>query len=129
MDEVEVLRALLEEYSPSGQEGGAVRRFLELSRDLGLEGRSDAAGNGIASIGDGPPTVLFLGHIDTVEGQLPIRMVEGRLHGRGACDAKGPLPAALLAASHHMRPGTIVVIGADGEGGSSRGPQHRLTYL
>ena len=36
MDEVEVLRALLEEYSPSGQEAGAVRRFLNLSRGLGL---------------------------------------------------------------------------------------------
>src|SRR3989475_3666536 len=127
MDEVEVLRALLEEYSPSGQEGGAVRRFLELSRGLGLEGRSDAAGNGIASIGDGPPTVLFLGHIDTVEGQLPIRMVEGRLHGRGACDAKGPLAAALLAASHHTGPGTIVVIGAVGEERDSRGARHLLT--
>ena len=127
MDEVEVLRALLEEYSPSGQEGGAVRRFLELSRGLGLEGRSDAAGNGIASIGDGPPTVLFLGHIDTVEGALPIRMVDDRLHGRGACDAKGPLAAALLAASHHAGPGEIVVIAAVGEERDSRGARHLLT--
>src|SRR5256885_16624747 len=127
MDEVEVLRALLEEYSPSGRGGGAVRRFLELSRGLGLEGRSDAAGNGIASIGDGPPTVLFLGHIGTVEGALPIRLVDGRLHGRGACDAKGPLATALLAASHHAGPGEIFVIAAVGEERDSRGARHLLT--
>ncbi len=128
MDEVEVLRALLEEYSPSGQEGGAVRRFLDLSRGLGLAGRSDAAGNAIASIGQGPPTVLFLGHIDTVEGVLPIRLVDGRLHGRGACDAKGPLAAALLAASHHAGPGEIVIVGAVGEERDSRGARHLLTH-
>ena len=62
MDDVEVLRALLDEYSPSGREGAAVHLFLELARGLGLDGRSDAVGNAIAHIGRGPPTILFLGH-------------------------------------------------------------------
>jgi LysW-gamma-L-lysine carboxypeptidase len=128
MDDVEVLRALLEVYSPSGEEGFAVHRFLELARDLGLNGHSDLAGNAIAQIGRGPPTILFLGHIDTVDGALPVRLEDGRLYGRGACDAKGPLAAALIAASHHRGPGEIIIIGAVGEERDSRGTRELLTY-
>ena len=127
MDDVEVLRALLDEYSPSGKEGPAVHRFLELARGLGLDGRSDAVGNAIAHIGSGPPAILFLGHIDTVDGALPVRIEDGRLYGRGACDAKGPLAAALIAASRHRGPGEIIVIGAVGEERDSRGTRHLLT--
>ena len=126
MDDVEILRALLEEYSPSGEEGPAVHRFLELARGLGLDPRSDAAGNAIAQIGRGPPTILFLGHIDTVDGALPVRLEGGRLYGRGACDAKGSLAAALIAASRHRGPGEIVVVGAVGEEHDSRGTRHLL---
>src|SRR2546425_1244635 len=34
MDEVEVLRTLLREYSPSGHEAGAGRAFLQMARHL-----------------------------------------------------------------------------------------------
>src|SRR5439155_154819 len=128
MDDVEVLRALLDEYSPSGREGAAVHLFLELARCLGLDGHSDAVGNAIAHIGRGPPTILFLGHIDTVDGALPVRIEDGRLYGRGACDAKGPLAAALIAASRHRGRGEIIVIGAVGEELDSRGTRALLTY-
>ena len=128
MDDVEVLRALVDEYSPSGREGPAVHLFLDLARGLGLDGRSDAVGNAIARIGGGPPTILFLGHIDTVDGALPVRIEEGRLYGRGACDAKGPLAAALIAASRHQGPGEIVVIGAVGEELDSRGTRALLAH-
>ena len=128
MDDVEVLRALVGEYSPSGREGSAVHRFLDLARGLGLDGRSDAVGNAIARIGRGPPTILFLGHIDTVDGALPVRIEDGRLYGRGACDAKGPLAAALIAASRHREPGEIIVIGAVGEELDSRGTRALLAY-
>src|SRR5438132_10183872 len=121
MDDVEVLRALLEEYSPSGEEGPAVHRFLELARGLGLDPRSDAAGNAIAQIGRGPPTILFLGHIDTVDGALPVRLEDGRLYGRGACDAKGSLAAALIAASRDRGPGEFLRVGAVRVGHESRG--------
>jgi LysW-gamma-L-lysine carboxypeptidase len=33
----------------------------------------------------------LLGHIDTVPGEIPVRVVDGVLYGRGAVDAKGPL--------------------------------------
>ena len=46
---------------------------------------------------------MFLGHIDTVEGELPVRTAGGRIYGRGACDAKGSLAAALVGASRNVR--------------------------
>jgi LysW-gamma-L-lysine carboxypeptidase len=129
MDDVEVLRELVEAYSPSGAETKAVHRFLELAGNLGFAVESDAVGNGIARIGTGPPTILFLGHIDTVEGELPVRLTDDRLYGRGTCDAKGPLAAALIAASHHQGRGQIAIVAAVGEERDSRGARHLLTHL
>ena len=126
MDEVGVLRALVEAYSPSGQEANAVRVFLRLAKGLGLDAESDGIGNAIARIGTGPPTVFFLGHIDTVEGELPFRVDDGRIAGRGTCDAKGPLAAALLAASRHDGPGELVIVGAVGEERDSSGARYLL---
>ena len=134
MDEVEVLRSLLETYSPSGNEAAAVRKFLGAAKSLGFSGHVDRAGNGIARIGVGRPKVMFLGHIDTVEGELPVRLKGGRIAGRGACDAKGALAAALVAASRHAGPGEVLVVAAVGEERDSRGarhiiPRHRPDFL
>src|SRR5437899_12041234 len=122
MDEVEVLRTLLREYSPSGHEAGAVRAFLQMARSLGFSAHVDRAGNGIARIGVGRPKVMFLGHIDTVEGELPVHTTGGRVYGRGACDAKGALPAALVGASRHAGPGELPVVAAVGGAEDARGP-------
>src|SRR6266508_1982970 len=134
MDDLGILTALVEEYSPSGHEEGAVRRFVDVARSLGFAAHADAVGNGIARIGAGPPSIMFLGHIDTVEGRLPVRFDGDRLYGRGACDAKGALAAALSAAHRHEGTGEIVVVGAVGEARDSRGtrallPHARLDFL
>ena len=134
MDDVGVLRALLEAYSPSGSEGSAVSVFLQAARSLGFAAHADREGNAIARIGTGRPQVMFLGHIDTVEGELPVRIAGGNITGRGACDAKGALAAALVAGSHHTGPGEIVIVGAVGEERDSRGaryliPRHRPDFL
>jgi len=126
MDELEILRGLLEEYSPSGHEEGAARKFVELAESLGLRAHIDEAGNAIARTGGGRPQIMVLGHIDTVEGELPVRIEDGRIYGRGSCDAKGALAAALVAASNHDEPGEIIVIGAVGEERDSRGARHLL---
>ena len=126
MDEVSVLKRLLEAYSPSGEEGAAVREFTQLGKLLGLSTRIDEAGNGFARRGSGKPQVLFLGHIDTVPGELPVAVKDGRITGRGACDAKGPLAAALVAASRHTGPGEIVIAAAVGEEKDSRGARHLI---
>jgi acetylornithine deacetylase len=59
-----------------------------------------ARANVSAVLGDpAAPRLMIEGHIDTVGGQLsPVtRRAEGRLYGRGACDAKGGIAATLIA--------------------------------
>jgi N-acetyl-ornithine/N-acetyl-lysine deacetylase len=74
---------------------------------------------------DSQPIVL-LGHMDTVRGNIPVRLEDGILYGRGAVDAKGPLAAFLCATARIARSGAparpIVVIGAvEEEAATSRG--------
>jgi len=126
MDEVGVLQDLVAAYSPPGKEATAVIRFIQHARALGFSTEVDEAGNGIARRGDGRPQVLFLGHIDTVEGALPVRVSGGYIHGRGTCDAKGALVAALFAARSHRGPGEIVVVAAIGEERDSRGARYLI---
>lgn len=126
MDEQEVLERLVRAYSPSGREGPAVREFVRAARALGYRTRIDSVGNGIARRGRGRPRILFLGHIDTVEGRLPVRIRRGRLHGRGTVDAKAALAAALLAGRRWNRPGELLVVAAVGEEADSRGARHLL---
>jgi len=112
---------LLRPYSPSGAEGPAVQEFVRLARELGYVARSDAAGNGIARRGRGSPRIVYLGHIDTVPGRRPVRRARGRVFGRGAVDAKGPLSAALLAGAAWDGPGRYEVVAAVGEEAESPG--------
>jgi len=124
MDELELLHGLLEIYSPSGQEAEAVGYLMSQMQAAGLEASVDAAGNAVGICGAGPETIVLLGHIDTVPGFIPVVQDGDRLNGRGAVDAKGPLAcfAAAAARAAKQRPGRrIVVIGAVGEEGDSRG--------
>jgi len=94
----------------------------------------DAAGNAVGEIGpaDAAQVVICLGHIDTVPGDIPVR-IEKRvggpvLYGRGSVDAKGPLATATAAVArlgsrwaheHNLR---ILVVGAvEEEAASSKG--------
>src|SRR5213593_3353418 len=63
MDELEILRGLLEEYSPSGHEEGAARKFVELAESLGLRAHIDEAGNAIARTGGGRPEIIVIGAV------------------------------------------------------------------
>jgi LysW-gamma-L-lysine carboxypeptidase len=69
---------------------------------------------------------VLLGHIDTVEGFIPVRQEGDLLYGRGAVDAKGPM-ATFISAAVRARPRDlrIVVIGAvEEEAASSRGARY-----
>ena len=128
MEPAEVLRRLVARYSPSGREGAAVREFVSIARRLGYAASVDPVGNGIARRGRGRPRIVFLGHIDTVEGPRPVRRRAGRLHGRGAVDAKGALAAALVAGGTFAGPGELSVVAAVGEETDSRGARHLVAH-
>ena len=124
MDAIALLEGLVSIYSPTGQEAEAVAYLVSQMQAAGLRAWVDAAGNAIGECGDGPETVVLLGHIDTVPGFIPVRRDGDALYGRGSVDAKGPLATfAAAAANAASQPlgHRLVVIGAVGEEGDSRG--------
>lgn len=108
-----LLREMLEIPSSSYQERPLADYLAEAMRGLGFQAHIDGVGNVVGVIERGPgPTVMLLGHMDTVPGRLPVRSEDGRLYGRGAVDAKGPLAAMICAAAGAVDfPGRIVVVG------------------
>jgi LysW-gamma-L-lysine carboxypeptidase len=94
----------------------------------------DAAGNAVGELGpaDAARLLVLLGHIDTVPGNIRVRVEESDagplLYGRGSVDAKGPLATATAgvarlgsawAHTHNVR---LVVVGAvEEEAASSKG--------
>ena len=113
---VELLRKMVAIPSPSYHEQELAEFLVTTLRELGFTARTDQAGNVIGEIthGDGDgPTVMLLGHMDTVPGDVPLRTEAGRVYGRGAVDAKGPLAAMICAAQRATDfTGRIVVVGA-----------------
>jgi LysW-gamma-L-lysine carboxypeptidase len=108
-----LLREMLEIPSVSYQERALADYLAEAMTNLGFQAHIDGVGNvvGVIERGDGP-TVMLLGHMDTVSGHVPVRSEDGRLYGRGAVDAKGPLSAMICAAAGAVDfRGRIVVIG------------------
>lgn len=88
----ETLIGLVLQYSPSGQERGAVEWLVTRMKSLQYDDAFiDEAGNAIGMMGKGPKQLLLLGHIDTVPGEIKVEQVGNLLYGRGAVDAKGPL--------------------------------------
>jgi LysW-gamma-L-lysine carboxypeptidase len=128
---VELLAELLAIPSPSGGEARLAGFLAGAMAELGLDARVDGAGNVVGETGTGTgPTVLLLGHMDTVDRPLPVRRDGLRLYGRGAADAKGPLAAMVCAAA--ARPGfrgTVRVAGTVEEERRSRGAAHLVATL
>jgi LysW-gamma-L-lysine carboxypeptidase len=132
------LLGLVQRFSPTGQEGAAVAYLVGRMAELGYtRAFIDPAGNAVGVMGGGPRQIVLLGHIDTVPGEIPVRVVSRNgipayeeaeengqvLYGRGSVDAKGPLAAFTDAASAvGVREGwQLVVIGAVDEEGDSKG--------
>jgi LysW-gamma-L-lysine carboxypeptidase len=116
-DDVELLRRLVEVPSLSDHERPAVAELCRQMEARGFHSEIDAAGNAVGTIGSGTRQIVLLGHIDTVPGEIPVRIENGELWGRGAVDAKGPLctfVAAAAAAASDLS-ATVTVVGAVGE--------------
>lgn len=94
----------------------------------------DGAGNAVGHWGTGDLAVWLLGHIDTVPGDIEVRLVDGVVHGRGSVDAKGSFAAFVAAvASLPAALGerlTLTLIGATGEEApGSVGARHAVAQL
>ena len=121
---VELLKKSLEQYTPSRSEASLANMIKDKCvNELGFEQVNiDNVGNVIATKGNGEPRILLCGHMDTVPGQIPVRIEDGFVYGRGASYAKGPLIAMLLAASEFPKQrGTIIFAGVVDEEGNATG--------
>ena len=76
MDSIpETLLSLVKIYSPSGNEQAAVEALVSRMQILHFtHAFADKAGNAVGVMGDGPRQVVLLGHIDTVPGEIPVRV-------------------------------------------------------
>ncbi|MFQ6102075.1 MAG: [LysW]-lysine hydrolase [Anaerolineae bacterium] len=134
MDRVVFLEELLSVPSPSGKEDAVAEFLVERMMVLGFQTHRDEVGNVVGAMGDPEAgrEIVLLGHMDTVPGLVPVRREGGRLYGRGAVDAKGPLAAFVLAAAQvapQLSGAKLVVIGAVEEEARSRGARHLTRAL
>lgn len=124
MSDFDTLVGLVSQYSPSGQERGAVEWLVACMKSLGFDDAFiDKAGNAVGVMGKGSRQAILLGHIDTVPGEIPARVDDGVLYGRGSVDAKGPLACFVDAVAQvGVKDGwQFVVIGAVEEERNSEG--------
>jgi LysW-gamma-L-lysine carboxypeptidase len=125
----DLLLEMLAIPSPTGSEWRLAAALRERLAGAGFAVEIDPAGNVVATWGDGLREVMLLGHLDTVPGSIPPRHEGGRIFGRGAVDAKGPLAAAITAVSRQPRGERtrFTVIGCIDEEGDSRGARQVAT--
>jgi acetylornithine deacetylase len=120
VDVVALTRALVDIDSTTGREGDAGRWLADYLRARSFavtEQRVDTSRfNVIATVAD--PQVVFSTHFDCVPPFFPSRVSDDRIHGRGACDAKGILAAMVAAADRlrregESRVGLVFVVGEE----------------
>jgi acetylornithine deacetylase len=123
MDTLETIafaRALIDIDSTTGQERAAGDWLAGVLRDRGYGVREQPLARGcanlVATLDD--PVVVLSTHYDCVPPFFPSDVRDGRLYGRGACDAKGILAAQLAAAerlraSGERRVGLLFVVGEE----------------
>jgi len=130
-DSINLLRRMLEIYSPSGKEEQIASFLAEKFSLLGFESvRRDKVGNVYGEIGSGSYSILLCGHMDTVPGWIPVKQKGQRLYGRGAVDAKSSLAAMISAAailkSKIQDEGKVIVAGVVDEEGKAQGIRQLL---
>jgi acetylornithine deacetylase len=135
MDPVDTLalaRALIDIDSTTGRENEAGAWLAAFLRDRGysvVEQRVErGCANVFATLED--PVVVLSTHYDCVPPFIPSSVKDGRLYGRGACDAKGILAAQVAAAERlraggERRVGMLFVVGEErGSDGAALANRH-----
>jgi LysW-gamma-L-lysine carboxypeptidase len=128
--DISLLAETLKIYTPSGREGPLSLFLADVMKNLGFDNiRVDGINNVIGTIGDGSPSVLLCGHMDTVPGIQPVKVTDSYVFGRGSVDAKSSLVAMLLAASRFANKkdvGKIIFSGVVDEEGNGTGIKELL---
>jgi acetylornithine deacetylase len=115
----------------TGQETAAVefvtRWFVGRGWDVTVQEVSPQRGNVWAKRRGGGVTLST--HLDTVPPFIPPRLNDGRLYGRGACDAKGIVAAMMaaadrLASSGEERVDVLLVVGEEKGSDGARAANH-----
>ena len=128
---IELVRGLVAIPSLSRQEAAASSWLADRMRVAGFDRAFvDEAGNAVGELGDpaASRTLVLLGHIDTVPGNIPVRIENDLLFGRGSVDAKGPLATFVAGAARFGSAAAkaanvrVVVVGAvEEEAATSKG--------
>ncbi len=129
VDVVALTRALVDIESTTGVETSVGRYLSAYLRTRGLivleQPVDKVRFNVLASYVD-TPEIVFSTHFDCVPPFFPSRVGDGRIYGRGACDAKGILAAQIAAADRlyrggEKRVGLLFVVGEErGSDGARR---------
>jgi LysW-gamma-L-lysine carboxypeptidase len=129
---IELLRQAVAIPSLSTQEADVSRFLVRWMHRHGFKSEMDGAGSAVGTRGTGPLEVVLLGHIDTVPGEIPVRIEEGHVWGRGSVDAKGPfctfVAAVSLLPDVVLKRARFVCVGAvEEEAPSSKGAHHAIS--
>lgn len=131
MSSLELLYELVNIPSTSTNER-EISIFLENKlEDLGME-ITRSGNNLIGKLGQGRPTLMLCGHLDTVPPFIPPHIKGTRLFGRGAADDKGGLAAvinAIASIEQHKLKGTLLTTFVIDEELKSQGAQDILPYI
>lgn len=136
-ERVELLHALVSTPSVSRDEGAVAEVLVGHMNANGFDARVDEVGNAVGIRSGGPSedgsaqrSLVLLGHIDTVPGDVPIRFEGGALYGRGSVDAKGSIATftrAVLETTPAAGVDLIVVGAVEEESETSRGARFAAT--
>ncbi len=118
---VDLARALIDIDSTTGREAAACAWLAGYLRERGFQVTQQPVADGrtnVLAFLDPRPQVVLSTHVDCVPPFIPSRVEDGRLYGRGACDAKGTLAAQVTAVerlreSGERRVGLLFVVGEE----------------
>lgn len=127
---ISLLLDLVSTPSLSMQEARCTALLCSRMSEMGFAASIDESGSVVGTRGDSShhaKQLVLLGHIDTVPGDIPVRIDGDKMFGRGSVDAKGPLAAFTVAAARaKLPPGICIrVIGAtEEEAATSKGARY-----
>lgn len=144
---IQLAMALMERPSVTPDDAGC-QEFIQKRLEKSGFSAKDYSKNGITNTwythGTGEPVFIFCGHTDVVppgdskawnNPPFEPRVIDGMLHGRGACDMKGSVAAMVIAMERFVRdtpnhPGTIALaLTSDEEGPAKDGIRHLIEQL